>query len=73
MEKQNLYGYLSYFGKKSKANFPIRKRKITIGNEKTNDIRLTQKQPPNRQFLELSIRRCLQNEWNYTLDLCACK
>ncbi|KAH9417517.1 hypothetical protein DERP_007515 [Dermatophagoides pteronyssinus] len=71
MEKQNLYGYLSYFGKKSKANFPIRKRKITIGNEKTNDIRLTQKQPPNRQFLELSIRRCLQNEWNYTLDLCA--
>ncbi|XP_027198460.2 uncharacterized protein LOC113792734 [Dermatophagoides pteronyssinus] len=70
MEKQNLYGYLSYYGKKSKANFPIRKRKITIGNEKTNDIRLTQKQPPNRQFLELSIRRCLQNEWNYTLDLC---
>lgn len=34
------YGYLAFLGKKKNAKFPIFKRTVTIGRDKSNDIRI---------------------------------
>lgn len=68
MEDNLFYGYLSYHRKDSKKNYSIRKRNITIGSQKTNDIRL-KKGISDRKYLQLSI----VNECNYKLDICTCK
>ncbi|XP_075584500.1 uncharacterized protein LOC124499637 isoform X1 [Dermatophagoides farinae] len=65
MEDNLFYGYLSYHRKDSKKNYSIRKRNITIGSQKTNDIRL-KKGISDRKYLQLSI----VNECNYKLDIC---